>query len=80
MKKQFLSYETMRLRATVPIYWDVEYARVGLGDTTFYVRFPHFTSFSFTSFTSFWDFLNGSPWKKRGIKKTMVCGSLVWIG
>lgn len=42
MKKQDISYEKMRRKASVPIYNNVEYAWVGMGDITFYITFSSF--------------------------------------
>ena len=51
MKKQFHSYEKMRVKASVPTYRGVEYACVGLEDTSFYTIFSPFHLFhSFLGF------------------------------
>lgn len=39
MKKQYFSYENIRRKASVPIYKNVEYVCVGLGDIAFYITF-----------------------------------------
>lgn len=73
MKKQFLSYEKMRVCAYKQ---GCRMCMCGFGRHYILLLFPHLASFSFTSLTSFWNVLKGRSRNKCGIRKCMVCVEL----
>lgn len=77
MKEQCISYKKMRRKASIPIYRNVKYAWVGLGDITFFIAFSSFyLSKSCFSGLSLQEII---AWNKCGLKKYKVCGPPVQI-